>query len=157
MIAAVFDCVIYVQAVLSSRGPAFACLSLAEEEHVTLYVSSDILDEVKRSLAHPSLRRKYSALTDEGVETFLSRVVTAGTLTQNPPPLFSLRRDPNDEPYLNLAIEQHVPFLVSRDKDLLELMKDDSFRKTYPWLAIIDPTVFLKHVRAEVAKEREDE
>ena len=109
MIAAVFDCVVYVQAVLSSRGPAFACLSLAEEEHITLYVSPEILDEVKRSLASSSLRRKYSKITDESVETFLERVVAGASLTQNPPPVFSLRRDPKDEPYVNLAIEHHTP------------------------------------------------
>jgi putative PIN family toxin of toxin-antitoxin system len=156
MIAAVFDCVVYIQAVLSSRGPAFACLALAEEEHVSLYISPDILDEVKRSLASPSLRRKYSAITDESVETFLARVVAAATLTQNPPAIFSLRRDPKDEPYLNLAIEQHVPFVVSRDKDLLDLMQDDTFRKTYTWLTVIDPAGFLKHVRAADATEPGD-
>jgi len=35
MIAAVFDCVVFVHAVLSRKGPAFACLQLAEAEHVT--------------------------------------------------------------------------------------------------------------------------
>jgi len=47
MIAAVFDCTVFVQAALSRKGPAYACLSLVEAEHVTLYVSSDILDEVR--------------------------------------------------------------------------------------------------------------
>jgi predicted nucleic acid-binding protein len=78
--------------------------------------------------------------------------VVAATLTQNPAAVFSLRRDPKDEPYLNLAIEQHAPFLVTRDKDLLDLMKDDTFRKTYAWLTILDPASFLNHVRAETAK-----
>jgi predicted nucleic acid-binding protein len=82
MISAVFDCVVYVQAVLSSKGPAFACLSMAEEEHVTLYFSPDILDEVKRSLDRPFLRKKYSRLTDETVTKFLERVVNLGTLTR---------------------------------------------------------------------------
>ncbi len=36
MIAAVFDCVTYVQAAISSNGPAFACLLLAEDKHITL-------------------------------------------------------------------------------------------------------------------------
>lgn len=153
MIAAIFDCVVYVQAVLSSKGPGYACLTLAEQEHVTLYFSADILDEVKRSLDSPALRKKYSKLTDERVEKFLERVVFAGTLTQNPPPVFSLRRDPTDEPYLNLAIDRGAPFVVSRDKDMLDLMKNDAFRKSYPWLTILDPVAFLAHVRAEVAKQ----
>ena len=58
-----------------------------------------------------------------------------------------------DEPYLNLAIATQAPFIVSRDNDLLDLMKNDEFRKAYPALTIMDPVAFLKHVRTEVAKE----
>ena len=32
------------------------------------------------------------------------------------------QRDEDDEPYINLAIEVGAQFLVSRDKDLLDLM-----------------------------------
>ena len=152
MISAVFDCVVYVQAVLSSKGPAFACLSLAEEKHISLHFSPDILDELKRSLNSASLRKKAKRLTDKRVETFLERVVNAGTLAPNPPPAFSLKRDPKDEPYLNLAIAMQAPFIVSRDKDLLDLMNDDGFRKAYPFLTVIEPAAFLTHVRSEVAK-----
>src|SRR5438105_1950685 len=103
MIAAVFDCTVYVQAALSRKGPAFACLSLVEAQHVTLYLSPDILDEVKRTLARPSLRRKYAKLTDENVAAFLENVEAITVITENPPPVFSLPRDPTDEPYVNLA------------------------------------------------------
>jgi predicted nucleic acid-binding protein len=52
-----------------------------------------------------------------------------------------------------LAIAAQAAFVVSRDNDLLDLMKDEEFRKAYPALAILDPVAFLRHVRAEVAKE----
>ena len=58
----------------------------------------------------------------------------------------------NDERYLNLAIAAKAAFIVSRDKDLLDLMKGDAFRKAYPALAIIDPPSFLTHVRSEIAQ-----
>ena len=44
--------------------------------------------------------------------------------------IFSLSRDPDDAIYVNVALTAQSPFLVSRDKDLLDLMKDDEFRKT---------------------------
>jgi putative PIN family toxin of toxin-antitoxin system len=146
MIAAVFDCVVYVQAVLSRKGPAFACLSLVEDLHVTLYFSPEILDEVKRSLDRPTLRNKNAKLTDEVVEKFIERISTIGTLTQNPPAAFTLRRDPKDEAYVNLAIATNAPYLVTRDKDLLDLMNDTAFRQQYPNLTILDPVHFLATV-----------
>jgi putative PIN family toxin of toxin-antitoxin system len=153
MIAAVFDCVVYVQAVLSRRGPAFACLQLAEEEHVTLYISPEILDEIRRSLGKPDLRRRVPEITDARVAQFLERLEKVATVTQNPPAVFSLPRDPKDEPYVNLAIEHATRFIVSRDPDLLDLMKDETFRKTYPAISILDPVAFLRHVRTEVGRE----
>jgi putative PIN family toxin of toxin-antitoxin system len=126
-------------------------LGLAEAKHVRLYVSSEILEEVNRSLDRPSLRRRVSKITDERVEKFLERVGNVGTLLPNPSPVFSLKRDPKDEPYLNLAIAAGASFVVSRDKDLLDLMKDDQFRQTYPDITIIDPVAFLAHVRGELA------
>ena len=69
------------------------------------------------------------------------------------PAVYRLHRDPDDEPIVNLAIATQAAFLVSRDQDLLDLMNDEEFRKAYPDLTILDPVAFLKHVRAEVAKE----
>ena len=152
MVTTVFDCVVYVQAVLSNKGPAFACLSLAEAKHVSLHFSPDILDELQRSLNTPSLRKKAKRLTDERVKMFLKRVVNAGTLAPNPPAVYSLKRDPKDEPYLNLAVAVQASFIVSRDKDLLDLMKDGDFRKAFPFLTVIEPDAFLTHVRTQIAK-----
>ena len=59
----------------------------------------------------------------------------------------------DNAPYLNLAIAVHAPFLVSRDHDLLDRMKDADFRKAYPWLTILDPPALLAHVRSLVARE----
>lgn len=36
---------------------------------------------------------------------------------------FEYPRDPQDEPFLNLAIEVEADYLISRDPDLLDLMK----------------------------------
>lgn len=153
MIAAVFDCSVYVQAVLSRKGPAFACLQLAEAEHVTLYFSPEIIAEIRRTLDKPFLRTKFPKITDERVSQFLELLEKIAVIAQDPPPVFSLRRDPKDEPYVNLAIDTAASFIVSWDADLLDLMKDEGFRQSYPRIAVFDPVVFLRQVRAQVAKE----
>lgn len=37
---------------------------------------------------------------------------------------FSYERDPKDEPYVNLALAAGAKYLVTRDKDLLDLMSE---------------------------------
>jgi predicted nucleic acid-binding protein len=69
------------------------------------------------------------------------------------PAAYKLPRDPDDEPYFNLAAAAGAAFLVSRDKDLLSLMDDQAFRKQFPTLAIVDPKAFLDHVRSTISKD----
>jgi predicted nucleic acid-binding protein len=51
---AVFDCMIFLQAAVTDRGPAFACFELVEAGEVTLYVSPLILSEVRDVLESAS-------------------------------------------------------------------------------------------------------
>jgi predicted nucleic acid-binding protein len=60
------------------------------------------------------------------------------------PKVFTLKRDPKDEPYLNHALATAAEYLVSRDLDLLDLMLDESFRQRYPNLTILAPPAFLQ-------------
>jgi predicted nucleic acid-binding protein len=91
-------------------------------------------------------------LTDESVLDFLDHLVDKGHMVEDVPRVYQYKRDPDDEPFLDLAIATQASFIVSRDNDLLDLMKDDDFRKAYPDLAIVDPPSFLAHVRSELAK-----
>ncbi len=61
-------------------------------------------------------------------------------------------RDPDDLPYLNLAVVANVDYLVSRDKDLLALMGDPAFIAKYPQLRIVEPAIFLAAVRGSIRK-----
>lgn len=152
MISAVFDGMVFLQAAGSRKGPAAACLALVEQQLVKLFVSGEILEEVRDILHRPGVRKGFPTLTDEIVDEFLDHVVDLAHAIEQVPVVFRLVRDPDDECYLNLAIAAQIPLLVSRDKDLLDLMKDDAFRRAYPALAIVDPPSFLAHVRAEIAK-----
>jgi predicted nucleic acid-binding protein len=96
----------------------------------------------------PATRKRFPQLTEEKVDRFLLKVATLADFVHNVPAATELPRDPTDEPYLHLAIATQCPFIVSRDKDLLDLMKNDEFRKTWPGITIIDPVAFLTHVRA---------
>jgi putative PIN family toxin of toxin-antitoxin system len=154
MTTAVFDCVVLLQAAATPRGAAGACLEFVESGAVNLFLSPAILKEARDVFARPAIRKRFPKLTDDKVERYLLKVATLGTMVADVPSVMQVARDPKDEPYLNLAIARHASFLVTRDKDLLDLMNDDSFRAAYPKLAIVDPVVFLKHVRS--ASENED-
>jgi predicted nucleic acid-binding protein len=57
------------------------------------------------------------------------------------------RRDENDdkdERYINLALASSAAYLVTWDKDLLDLMDDQGFRLQFPQLTILEPPALLR-------------
>jgi putative PIN family toxin of toxin-antitoxin system len=152
MIAAVFDCMVLLQAATRRTGPATACLALVDDGHVQLCVSVATLEEIHDVLNRPAIRKKFPAMTDQVVLDFIEHILDKGKLVEEIPAVYKLPRDPDDEPYINLAAAADAAFLVSRDKDLLSLMDDEAFRKQFPTLSILAPKAFLDHVRSAFPK-----
>lgn len=139
--AAVLDCVIYVQAMMSESGPSAEVLRAFEAGEFGLLASEEVLDEIKDVLSRPRIRTYAPHLTDERVQAFLTKLRTGATVLTSVPALVSLPRDPKDEKYLNLAIHARAGFIVTRDRHLLDLqdgdrMEDREFRALIPtWLS----------------------
>jgi putative PIN family toxin of toxin-antitoxin system len=146
-ILAVFDCMLFLQAVTNEAGPAFACFRFVEEGKLTLCLSPEILAEVKDVLARPKLRRKFASLTEERVDEFLRTAAAKAVVLDNVPQAFAYARDPDDEPYINLAIAAGARYLVSRENDLLDLMTIPEFLAQCPGLTVIDPVVLIRELR----------
>ncbi len=140
----VFDCMVFLQAATRHAGPARACLQLVDDDRVTLWVSHEILDEVRDVLTRPKLQRRFPMLTIDAVQEFCRNVEQKSVMPTVVPKLVTLERDPKDERYLNLAVAVRAEYLVTRDFDLLDLMNDEPFRQRFPFLTILDPVAFLR-------------
>jgi putative PIN family toxin of toxin-antitoxin system len=110
-------------------------------------LSAAVLAEARDVLTRPILQRKFPILTPEWVANFLTNIVAKAAWLPSVPRNFEYPRDPKDEPYVNLALAADVRFLVSRDRDLLDRMKDAEFTKRYPTLTILTPEAFLRALR----------
>lgn len=151
----VVDCVVFVQSLISEAGPATRCLELFEQSRFSIAVSRDILSEIREVLSRSSLRRSYPRLADERVDQLMDVLLNRGKFFRHIPRHYEYSRDPYDEAYLNLAIEAGADFLVTRDNDLLDLMKWETeegreFQKRFRGLKIINPVAFLKEIEQEI-------
>ncbi len=152
----VFDANLFIQALLSGRGPAFACFELIGTGAIELYLTESILSEIEEVLRRLSKKAKYKPhLSDEVISSFLVGTRAGAHIEPEPPHVFNLARDKDDEVYIDLAIAVGAQYLTSRDKDLLDLMKQDStdgidFRIRFPMLTIIDPVAFLREIRESI-------
>jgi uncharacterized protein len=135
---------VFVQAIARPTGPAARLyIDFVEGGRFVLYVSNAIIQEVRNVLSRPRIRAKNPTITDTTVEQFCKRVRQVAERIDPVPTSFTLARDPDDEPYLNLAIAAVADYLVTRDNDMLDLMQDAEFRAQYPTLTIVDPVALL--------------
>jgi putative PIN family toxin of toxin-antitoxin system len=107
-------------------------------------VSSAVLAEVRDVLGRPNIRAKNPAITDVTVDDFFRRIEQIAQKIDDVPASYALPRDPDDEPYVNLALAANANYLVTWDKDMLDLMQDENFRQHYPQLVILNPVALLE-------------
>lgn len=143
----VFDCMIFLQAAARRASPSGACLALAEQGILELYISAAILAEVQDVIGRPQIRAKFRQLTDDVVAEFIARIERISVRVDQAGTAINLARDPKDEPYLNLAADCRADYLVSRDRDLLE--GATTIADKTPNLRIADPVAFLAAIRAQ--------
>jgi putative PIN family toxin of toxin-antitoxin system len=111
-------------------------------------VSEPIIPEVRDVLNRAEVRRQLPGINDRIVNAFLTKLETKAILIANVSEEFHYERDPDDEIYINLAIVSNATYLVSRDKDLLDLMTTSTdiarqFRSRYPFLRIMMAAAFI--------------
>ena len=149
MISVVFDTNIYVQAMLGQNGPAYECIQIASRGEVRLFAARSIFVEINDVISRPRLIHKYPVLTTERSAMILRSAAAQAEIVSEVPQVFRIDRDPDDDIFVNLAIAVKADYLVSRDKDLSELMLDSEFTSRYPYLKIVNPFEFLQAVRAK--------
>lgn len=135
---AVLDCNIYVSALIQSKGPSARILdALIQEKSFECILSPLILEEVRRVLRYPRLRRRI-VLSPQEQEEFLNAFSILSLWVEDIPadhPI--IHEDPSDDIYLQAAVEADADAIVSGDKHLLALRK-------YQGIPILTPQKFLK-------------
>ena len=148
--AVVFDCNVFLQALASPQGPAGRCVQLAFEGKAKLFVSPQVLDEIREVASNPILLPKLRIRPDR-LNVLIENLPKAGVLIPIVPQLWTYPRDPDDALYVNLAVAAGAGAIVSRDRDLLDLMDPSKphaadFQSRFPNLKILDPLQFLREM-----------
>jgi len=148
----VFDAVVFVQALISGRGVAAACVQRVLAGEAILFLSDAVLAEISDVPLRPELTRRYPYLTPECVGAFVRDVQAVAVHVAAPPKAFKLPRDSKDEPYTDLAIAVGAAYLVTwNQRHLTYLMQQDTtegreFCQRFPHLKILTPPEFLQEL-----------
>jgi putative PIN family toxin of toxin-antitoxin system len=142
----VFDTVILLQAVTNPDGPSWAALALVDTAQVQIVASEATLKEAEDVFARPSVRKRFATLDDQRAAEFLGVVRHLAEIHADVPKTVNLERNHKDEIFLDLAVTSGATYLVTRDRDMLDLMADADFTAKYPRLRILNPVELLREL-----------
>lgn len=148
MTKAIFDTNVYLQAALSKTGPAYACWQLVLGGSVQVFLTPQIIAEIRKTFRKPQLSPKFSEVHGNTGAQLIRNFRRKSTLLFEVPELEISIRDVDDAKFVDLAIATGAEFLVTRDRDLLDLSNDGDFVGRFPHLKIITPVGFLEAIRA---------
>lgn len=135
-IKVILDTSVCVAALLSRSGASARILRAILAHHISNILTEFILEEIKCVL-----RRKKFSLSLDKQETFIRLLTEASGLVK---PMDEFRvtrcRDPKDDIFLSLANQTQADYLISLDKDLIEVKKVGVTK-------IVEPRTFLNQER----------
>lgn len=139
MIKVVLDTNVVVSAYLVPTGKPAEILSLARRGKLHIFLSPKIIDEIKRTLLSPKLRKIHKA-TPEQTILFISAFSKVATITPGTKSVDVVKDDPDDNKILACALEGGVDYIVSGDYHLTDL-------KSFQGISIVNPDMFLRVVK----------
>ena len=136
MLKVVFDTNVFLRALINPYG--INSKLIASSDKYRLLLSRDIIDEILDVLSRSSLRKKYSQIKDISVREILGFISEAEII--EPKVKINVCRDIADNKFLECSVSGTVDYLVSADKDLLDLVE-------YKGVKIISTQEFIKKIK----------
>jgi putative PIN family toxin of toxin-antitoxin system len=135
---AVIDTNVLIRALINPLGAAAPVVVRLREGKYLLIYSEWLLNELQEKIVEPQIKVKYK-LTDQAINDLLDLIERVGQKV-NPTRTIKVCRDADDNHVIEAAIEGEADYIVTYDKDLLDLKSFESVRMITPreFLEILD-------------------
>lgn len=140
VVRAVLDANVYVSAVLRPQGPPGQLIERFLHAGFEIVLTPAIADEISRALTYPKVRKFMRRNADPAL--WLEDIALLADMLAGERPLPGICADPDDDKYIAAALEGRAAFLVTGDRDLLDL-------KQYEGVGIVTPREFLDFLKFE--------
>ena len=132
---AVIDTNVIVSGVLRSSGPPARALATNDADNVVWITSEPLMAELQRVLARPHIRRRLQ--WDDARIALFATVLRRRSVIVEPTHRLDVSRDADDDRVLEAAVAGNADYIVTGDRDLLELGSHEGIQ-------IVTPADFVK-------------
>ncbi len=141
MLKVVLDANLFVSGIITAKGNPARILNLIRDDKLRLLISPAILEEVRKVLLYPHIR-KLHGFGPEQVDENLGKLTAFAEFIPGVMRIEIVKDDPTDDKYVECAAEGGADYIISGDRHLTDL-------KHYQGIKIVGPTSFLTLFRPE--------
>ncbi len=131
----VLDANVFVSAALKPNSKPGKIIDLVRQGRIVILLSQDILAELRKVFRYPKIRKELLISTKE-IDEALAEIAQAAILTPGKIRISAIEDDPEDNRYLECAVEGQADFIISGDHHLTDL-------GNYQGIKIVNPAIFL--------------
>jgi putative PIN family toxin of toxin-antitoxin system len=136
VLRAVLGANVIISALIQPKGASGQILtSLVDANSFELIISPALLAELRRALSYPKVR-KYIKFPKQDLDLWVASIELIAQPVDGNIRVHAVAEDPDDDKYIEAAVEGLAQFVVTGDKHLLSL-------KFYENIRIVTPRVFL--------------
>ena len=138
MIQIVLDTNVIISAIVNPDGSPGKILEQVFDQEVSLCLSPPMIDEIRRVLRYPKIVNslKQKGRTVELEEEHIDKIVEIARVTTGQVTIKPTATDPDDDMFLECAIEANADYIISGDKHLKDL-------GNFQGVPILTPRAFL--------------
>ena len=118
------------------KGDSFRILDLVNKGKVNIIVTQPILEEYDKIIHSEEILEKIDIYQQVKIKV-LQDILSKATLVDPKEKIQIIKDDPDDDKFLEAAIEAKADYIISKDKHLLK-------HREYKGIKIIKPEEFLK-------------
>ena len=136
MMRVVIDANVFVSAALKPHSKPAQIIDLVKEGKIALVLSHAILEEIRQVFRYPKIRKELR-LTVREIDQALAEIAAGAVLTPGNLKFEAVKDDPEDNRYVECAVEGQADYIISGDHHLTRL-------KAFQGIKIINPATFLE-------------
>jgi uncharacterized protein len=141
MMRVVLDTNQYVNALLKPDSNSARIITLVHEARLVLLLSPAIVDEVRRVLTHPKVKKLHGRTLKE-IESIIVEVEKIALMTPGILKVDVVKDDLSDNIFLASAVEGNADYILSGDRHLKDL-------RIFRGIPIMDPAAFLRRLSSQ--------
>lgn len=139
MYRVVLDTNVLISGLISPKGSPAKIIDLWLKKKFILITSKEILKEAERVLLYPRIAQKYG-LGKKKIEEYVRGFFVFSEVVLPAKKIFALEKDPDDNKFIEAALNSNARFIVSGDKHLLVLKK-------YKGIEMLTPIEFCSQIK----------